>query len=50
LAPEVVEGMRAHALVRGHVRDAALLSLMTYAGLRPGEAFALCGTAWASGR
>lgn len=27
--------------VRGHVRDPALLSLMTYAGLRPGEAFAL---------
>lgn len=41
LAPEVVERMRADALVRGHVRDAVLLSLMTYAGLRPGEAFAL---------
>ena len=41
LGPETVERMRAEALARGHVREAALLSLMAYAGLRPGEAFAL---------
>ncbi len=41
LAPETIERMRAFALARGHVREAALLSVMGYAGLRPGEAFAL---------
>ena len=41
LAPEAVERMRAAVLARGRVREAALLSLMAYAGLRPGEAFAL---------
>lgn len=41
LAPEAVERMRAEVLARGRVREAALLSLMAYAGLRPGEALAL---------
>jgi integrase len=41
LVPETVERMRARALTDGGVRDAALLSLLAYAGLRPGEAFAL---------
>ena len=41
LVPEAVERMRAGVLARGRVREAALLSLMAYAGLRPGEAFAL---------
>jgi integrase len=41
LAPEAIERMRAFALARGRVREAALLSVMGYAGLRPGEAFAL---------
>jgi len=41
LAPETIERMRAFALGRGHVREAALLAVMGYAGLRPGEAFAL---------
>jgi integrase len=41
LPPETIERMRALALARGRPRDAALLSLLAYAGLRPGEAFAL---------
>jgi integrase len=41
LAPETIERMRAIALARGRVQDAALLSVMGYAGLRPGEALAL---------
>jgi len=41
LAPETIEQMRALVLVHDRVREAALLSLLAYAGLRPGEAFAL---------
>src|SRR4051794_40901392 len=41
LAPETVEAMRSVALARGWLREATLLSLLAYAGLRPGEAFAL---------
>jgi integrase len=41
LPPETVERMRALVLARDRVREAALLSLLAYAGLRPGEAFAL---------
>jgi integrase len=41
LAPETIERMRALLLARGRVRAAALLSVMGYAGLRPGEALAL---------
>jgi integrase len=41
LAPETIERMRALVLARDLPRDAALLSLLAYAGLRPGEAFAL---------
>jgi integrase len=41
LPPETVERMRAHVLTRDRQREAALLSLLAYAGLRPGEAFAL---------
>ena len=33
--------MRAQALARGRAREAALVSLLAYVGLRPGEAFAL---------
>jgi hypothetical protein len=41
LTPATVEGMRAFALERGRVRDAALFSVLAYAGLRPGEALTL---------
>jgi integrase len=41
LSPQKVEQMRALALARGRVREAALISLLAYAGLRPGEALAL---------
>jgi integrase len=40
-SPETVEAMRSLALARGWLREATLLSLLAYAGLRPGEAFAL---------
>ena len=39
--PEQVEAMRASLLARGRERDAVLLTLLAYAGLRPGEALAL---------
>jgi integrase len=39
--PLKVEHMRALALARGRVREAAVISLLAYAGLRPGEALAL---------
>jgi integrase len=41
LPPETIERMRAMVLARHRPRDAVLLSLLAYAGLRPGEAFAL---------
>ena len=41
LAPGTTERMRAFALAHGQVREAALLAVMGYAGLRPGEALAL---------
>ena len=41
LAPVIVERIRAEFVARARARDAALLSLLAYAGLRPGEAFAL---------
>jgi integrase len=41
LAPEQVERLRTHLLERGLRRDAVLVSLLAYAGLRPGEALAL---------
>jgi integrase len=41
LPPETIEQMRALVLARQRPRDAALLALLGYAGLRPGEAFAL---------
>jgi integrase len=41
LSPETVEGMRDWLLRRGLVRDPTLLSVLAYAGLRPGEALAL---------
>jgi integrase len=41
LAPATIERMRALVLARDRPRDAALLSLLAYAGLRPGEAFAV---------
>ena len=41
LSPEVVETMRALSLEQGLTRDATLLSVLAYAGLRPGEAIGL---------
>jgi integrase len=41
LAPERVELLRAWMLERRLVRDATLVSVLAYAGLRPGEALAL---------
>ena len=41
LAPETVEQMRFWPLHRDLARDATLVSVLAYAGLRPGEAFAL---------
>jgi integrase len=41
LAPETVEAIRDWMLSRQMVRDATLVSVLAYAGLRPGEALAL---------
>jgi integrase len=41
LAPETVEQMRFWLLHRDLMRDATLVSVLAYAGLRPGEALAL---------
>jgi integrase len=41
LAPIAVERIRAHLLNDGRLRDAVLVSVLAYAGLRPGEALAL---------
>ena len=41
LAPESVEALREHLLAKGRPRDATLVSVLAYAGLRPGEALAL---------
>jgi integrase len=41
IGPALVEAMRAELLGRGRERDAVLLVLLAYAGLRPGEALAL---------
>jgi hypothetical protein len=41
LAPERVEAIRLALLGCGRVRDATLVSVLAYAGLRPGEALAL---------
>ena len=41
LAPATVEAMRGHVLAVGRRDAAALLSVLAYAGLRPGEALAL---------
>jgi integrase len=41
LTPTVVEEMRRHLVGRNDVTSATLLSVMAYAGLRPGEALAL---------
>jgi integrase len=41
LSPASVEKVRAHLLVKGRLRDAALVAVLAYAGLRPGEALAL---------
>ena len=41
LAPETVEEMRHWLPRRNLIRDATLVSVLAYAGLRPGEAFAL---------
>ena len=41
LAPLAVERIRARLLDNGRLRDATLMSVLAYAGLRPGEALAL---------
>jgi integrase len=41
LPPATVERIRARLLDQGHTRDAALVSVLAYAGLRPSEALAL---------
>jgi integrase len=41
MTPMVVERMRSHLLDRGDARSATLVSVLAYAGLRPGEALAL---------
>jgi integrase len=41
LAPETVEAMRAHLLADRRQLDATLISVLAYAGLRPGEAIGL---------
>jgi integrase len=41
LAPETVEAMRHDLLQKNRLRDATLISVLAYAGLRPGEALAL---------
>ena len=41
LAPERVEAIRFALLGCGRIRDATLVSVLAYAGLRPGEALAL---------
>jgi len=41
MAPVVVEQMRSHLLAGGDLRSATLVSVLAYAGVRPGEALAL---------
>jgi integrase len=41
LAPAAVEKLRSDMLRRGWLRDATLVSVLAYAGVRPGEALAL---------
>ena len=41
LSPRQVEKLRAELVQRGWLRDAALVSVLAYSGLRPGEALAL---------
>ena len=41
IGPPVVEAMRADLRTRGRIRDATLVVLLAYAGLRPGEALGL---------
>ena len=41
VAPDAIEHMRGDLRQQGRLRDAVLVSLLAYAGLRPGEALAL---------
>src|SRR5262249_4744877 len=41
IPPATVETIRAHLIAKGRIRDATLVSVLAYAGLRPGEALAL---------
>ena len=41
VSPETVEAMRAHLLARDRRLDATLVSVLAYAGVRPGEAIGL---------
>jgi integrase len=45
LTPDAVEAIRDWLLQRGLLRDATLVSVLAYAGLRPGEALALTWSA-----
>jgi len=45
LAPATVEAIRAHFLRDGRLRDATIVSVLAYSGLRPGE---LRGLIWAN--
>jgi integrase len=40
-SPAQIEAMRAHLIAKKRTRDATLISVLAYAGLRPGEALAL---------
>lgn len=44
IPPSTVEALRRHLLDAGKLRDATLVSVLAYAGLRPGEALALMWT------
>ncbi len=41
LPPEKIEALRGHMLGEGQLQDATIISVLAYAGLRPGEAMAL---------
>jgi integrase len=41
LSPRQIESLRLHFLKKGEIRNASLVTMLAYAGLRPGEALAL---------
>ena len=50
IPPSLIEVTRATLLADGRLRDATLLVVLGYAGMRPQEALALSGVTFASGR